>query len=93
MDGFGTGIGIDDDFDAVFGAQKFNNVGYGGAVFEGVQTCGDRCRLKFAADFFRHAGGFGQAADRAADRRSKPRVGIKMESDAFGVSCHGHPQD
>ena len=93
VDGIGAGVGIDNDFNAVFGAQEFDDVGHGGARFERVQAGGDRGRLKFAANVFRHAGGFGEAADRAADRRSEPRVGIKMESDALEVSCHGHPQD
>ena len=93
MDGVGAGVGIDDDFDAIFGAQEFDDVGHGGARFESVQARGDRGGLKFAADFLRHAGGFSEAADRATDRCSEPWVGIKVESDALGVSCHGHPQD
>ena len=93
MDGVGAGVGIDDHFDAIFGAQEFDDVGHGGTRFERVQARGDRGRLKFAAVVLRHAGGFGEAAYRATDRRSEPRVGIQMKSDALGVSCHGHPQD
>jgi hypothetical protein len=31
VDGVGAGVGIDDDFDAVFGAQEFDDVASGGA--------------------------------------------------------------
>jgi hypothetical protein len=90
-DGIGAEVGVNDDFDTVFGAKKLDDVGDGDARFKGVQARGDRGGLKFAAELFRHSGGLGETADRATDRRSESWVGINAQNDSLGVSCHETP--
>jgi len=92
-DGCGAGIRIDDDFQAVFKAAEFNDVGPDATRFECIEACADRVLLEFAANFLGQSGGFSEIADRATRSSGKARVGIKTQFDAFQVSGHGCPRE
>jgi len=92
-DGRGAGVRIDDDFQAVFKAAEFNDVGPDATRFECIEACADRVFLEFAANFLGQSGGFSEIADRATRSGGKARVGIKTQFDAFQVSGHGCPRE
>jgi hypothetical protein len=59
VDGGGSRVRIDDDFDAVIEKQQFDDVADVVLGFECPQACSDGGLLKLAADFLGHSGGFG----------------------------------